>query len=73
MSKNFCQDGHGNLWVVEMTNVLKKSIISICIAGLKIMFGQWKMSSPSGDFSVVSHVDRSHTLSLLNLQPNPVL
>ena len=37
------------------------------------MFGQLKMSSPSGDFSVASHVDRSHTLSFLNLQPNPLL
>ena len=46
---------------------------TICIAGLKIMFGQLKMSSPSGDFSVASHVDRSHTLSFLNLQPNPLL
>ena len=40
---------------------------TICIAGLKIMFGQWKMSyCPSGDFSIASHVDWSCTLSFLN-------
>ena len=40
---------------------------TICIAGLKIMFSQWKMSyCPSGDFSVASHVDWSCTLSFLN-------
>ena len=40
---------------------------TICIAGLKIMFSQWKMSHcPSGDFSVASHVDWSCTLSFLN-------
>ena len=39
---------------------------TIGIAGLKVMSGQWKMSSPNGDFSVASHVDRSCTLSFLN-------
>ena len=39
---------------------------TICIAGYKMMFGQWKMSSPSGDFSVASHVNWSCTLSFLN-------
>ena len=36
MSKNFCQDGHGNLWAVEMTNFLKKLIISFCHSFFKL-------------------------------------
>ena len=36
MRKNFCQDGHGNLWVVEMTNFLKKLISSICHSFFKL-------------------------------------
>ena len=39
---------------------------TIYSAGLKIIFGQWKMSCPSGDFSVASHVDWSCTLPFLN-------
>ena len=46
---------------------------TIGIAGLKIMFGQWKMSGLNGNLSVASHVDRSRTLSFLNYQPNPPL
>lgn len=37
---------------------------TIGIAGLKVMSGQWKMSSPNDDFSVASHVDRACTLIL---------
>ena len=36
MSKNFWQYRQGNLWVVEMTNFLKKSIISICHSFFKL-------------------------------------
>ena len=40
MSKNFSQDGHGNLWGVEMTNYLKKSIISSCHSFFKLFVSQ---------------------------------
>ena len=60
--------GSGDDQLFEEVDYFQLSFIfqAICIAGLKTMFDQWKMSSPSGDFSVASHVDWSRTLSFLN-------